>query len=254
MMKARKIIFNDEAQKKLVSGVNQLADAVVATLGPRANNVAVDKRWGAPAVLHDGVSVAREIALEDPFENMGAQLVRDASVKTNEAAGDGTTTATLLAQQLVNRGMKMISSGANAMMLRKGMNEAVQAVLHEIKKLSVPVTKEDWEKVATISAQDETIGRKIAQALELVGANGVVEVQEGNTMEIEIDHKEGLEFERGYFSPYFATDDATMEAEVQNPIILITDYHITNVQELIPFMENVQEVGHKNIVIVAESV
>lgn len=252
-MAAKQIVFDDQAQQKLVAGVNKLGAAVVATFGPRGANVAIDKSWGAPSVLHDGVSVAKEITLEDPFENMGAQLVKEAASKTNDAAGDGTTTATVLAQQLVNMGMKNITAGANPIMLRRGMSLAVEAVIGEIEKLAKPVKEADWVKVATISAQDAKIGEKIAEALKLVGSDGIVEVEEGRTMEIEIEHKEGMEFDKGYASPYFVTNTEHMEAVIENPYILITDQKVSNMQELLPFLEGVMRVS-KNLVIIADDI
>jgi chaperonin GroEL len=248
---AKKIIFNDEAQQKLVAGVNKLADAVVATFGPRGSNVAIDKSWGAPTVLHDGVSVAKEIVLEDPFENMGAQLVKEAASKTNDAAGDGTTTATVLAQQLVVMGMKNITAGANPIMLRRGMNSAVELIIKEIEKIAKPVKEDEWVKVATISAQDATIGEQIAKALKLVGANGLVEVEEGRTMEIEIEHKEGMSFDKGFASPYFVTNPDQMMAMVESPYILITDQKLSSMQDLLPVLENVMKLS-KNFVIIAD--
>ncbi len=250
-MPAKQILFDDQAQQKLVSGVNKLAKAVVATFGPRGANVAIDKSWGAPTVLHDGVSVAKEIQLEDPFENMGAQLVKEAASKTNDAAGDGTTTATVLAQQLVNMGMRNITAGANSIMLRRGMNAAVEVVIAQIDKLAKPVKEADWVKVATISAQDPKIGEKIAEALKLVGSDGIVEVEEGRTMEIEIDHKEGMEFDKGYASPYFATDGSRMESVIEKPLILITDQKISSMQDLLPFLEKVVP-NTKNLVLIAD--
>lgn len=252
-MPAKQIVFDDQAQQKLVSGVNQLANAVVATLGPRGANVAIDKSWGAPNVLHDGVSVAKEITLEDPFENMGAQLVKEAASKTNDVAGDGTTTATLLAQQLVVKGMRNITAGANPIMMRRGMDLAVKSVIKEIEKLAKPVKENEWVKVATISAQDEVIGQKIAEALKLVGSDGIVEVEEGKTMDITIEHTEGMEFDKGYASPYFVTDTEHMESVIDDPYILITDQKVSNVQELVPFLEKVMRVS-KNMVIIADDI
>ncbi len=252
-MPAKQIIFDDQAQQKLVIGVTKLANAVVATLGPRGANVAIDKSWGAPTVLHDGVSVAKEITLEDPFENMGAQLVKEAASKTNDVAGDGTTTATLLAQQLVVKGMRNITAGANPIVMRRGMDLAVKAVIAEIEKLSKKVKEEEWVKVATISAQNELVGQKIAEALKLVGKNGIVEVEEGKTMDITIKHTEGMEFDKGFASPYFVTDTEHMESVIEDPYILITDQKISNVQELVPFLEKVMRVS-KNLVLIADDI
>lgn len=252
-MSAKQILFHDDAQQKLVAGVNKLADAVVATLGPRGSNVAIDKSWGAPNVIHDGVTVAKEITLEDPFENMGAQLVKEAATKTNDEAGDGTTTATLLAQQLVVKGMRNITAGANPMILRRGMEKAVRAVIAEIDSLKKEVSKEDWVKVATISAQDEEIGKKIAEALNLVGKDGIVEVEEGKTMEITIEHKQGMQFDKGYASHYFVTDSDNMEAVIEDAHILITDQKISSMQELLPLLEQFMKIS-KNLVIIADDI
>lgn len=253
MATAKQLKFNDDAQQAMLAGINKLAKAVVTTLGPRGGNVAIDKAWGAPNVLHDGVSVAREITLEDPYENMGAQLVKEAASKTNDVAGDGTTTATLLAQQITTMGMKNIAAGANPMMVKKGIDLAVEAVIAEISRLSKPVKEEDWIKVATVSAQNEVIGEKIAQALKLVGKDGVVEVEEGKTMDIEIEHTEGMSFDKGYASAYFATNTDNMEAVLEDPYILITDQKVSSFQELLPFLEKLMKVS-KNLVIIADDV
>lgn len=252
-MSAKQLTFGDDARQKMVAGVNQLAAAVVTTLGPKGRNVAIDKSWGAPAVIHDGVSVAKEITLEDKFENMGAQLVKQAAERTNEAAGDGTTTATLLAQQITVKGMKYVTAGTNPMIMKKGIDKAVEAVVEEIRRLAKPVKKSDWAKVATISAQNEVIGAKIAEALELVGENGVVEVEEGKTMDITIEHKEGMVFDKGYASPYFAAGSETMEAEIRNPYILVTDAKITSMQDLVPMLEKFMNVS-KDLVIIADDI
>lgn len=252
-MAAKQLLFGDEARQKMVAGVNKLAQAVVTTLGPKGRNVALDKSWGAPSVLHDGVSVAKEITLEDKFENMGAQLVKQAAEKTNEAAGDGTTTATLLAQQITVKGMKYVTAGTNPMMMKRGIDKAVEAVVAEIKNLAKEVKKADWEKVATISAQNEVIGKKIAEALNLVGENGVVEVEEGKTTDITIEHKEGMSFDKGYASPYFAAGNENLEAELKNPYILVTDQKISSIQDLVPFLEKFVSVS-KDLVIIADDV
>jgi len=252
-MTAKQIIYGDDARQKLLAGVNKLAAAVVTTLGPRGRNVAIDKKWGAPTILHDGVSVAKEIELDDPFENMGAQLVKEAASKTNDAAGDGTTTATLLAQQLVAAGMKNVTAGSNPMMMKKGIDRAVEAVVTELKRVKTDVKKEDWVKVATISAQNEGIGKKIAEALNLVGKDGVVEVEESKGFEIEIEHKDGMAFDKGYVSAYFVTDSEHMEAEMADPYILVTDQKVTNIQEMVPFLESFVKVS-KNLVIIADDV
>ena len=250
---AKQLLFSDKARTKLLSGVNQLAKAVVTTLGPRGRNVALDKKWGSPAVVHDGVSVAKEIELKDPFENMGAQLVKEAASKTNDVAGDGTTTATVLAQSIVSTGMKNITAGANPMLIKRGIDKATAALVAELKKIAKDVKEEDWESVATISAGDAVIGKKISEALKLVGKNGLVEVEEGKGFEIEIDHKEGMEFDKGFASPYFATNADTMEAEISDAYILITDQKVSSISDLLPFLEKFVKVS-KNLVIVADEV
>ena len=250
---AKQIAFSDDARQKLLAGVDKLAKAVVTTLGPRGRNVAIDKKWGAPVVLHDGVSVAKEIELEDKFENMGAQLVKEAASKTNDVAGDGTTTATLLAQQIVRAGMRNITAGANPMQMKKGIDKAVSAVVTELKKNKKEIKEDEWQSVATVSAQNETIGEKITEALKLVGKDGVIEVEEGRGLEMEIEHKEGMAFDKGYASPYFVTDPAKMEASIENPYILITDQKITSISDFLPFLENIVKVS-KNLVIIAEDI
>jgi chaperonin GroEL len=252
-MAAKQLIFGDDAHQKLLTGVNKLAKAVVTTLGPRGRNVALDKKWGAPNVVHDGVSVAKEIELEDPFENMGAQLVKQAAEKTNDVAGDGTTTATLLAQQITADGFKHIAAGTNPMIMKRGVDLAVNAVVNELVSIKKDVTESDWEKVATISAQNELIGKKIAEALKLVGKDGVVEVEEGKTMDIEIEHTEGMEFDKGFASPYFVTDADHMEAVIEDAYILITDQKVSAIADLLPFLEKAIKVT-KNIVIIADDI
>jgi len=252
-MTAKQLAFGDDARQKLLSGVNQLARAVVTTLGPRGRNVALDKKWGTPAIVHDGVSVAKEIELEDPLENMGAQLVKEAASRTNDAAGDGTTTATLLAQQLVAGGMKSVTTGTNPMLMKKGIDQAVAAVVEELKRKKTDVKPEDWVKVATISAQNEVVGEKIAEALKLVGKDGVVEVEESKGLEIEIEHKDGMAFDKGYISSYFVTNPDRMEAELENPYLLVTDQKISSIQDLVPFLESFVKVS-KNLVILADDI
>ncbi len=252
-MAAKQLKFGDDARQKMLIGINKLADAVTITLGPRGRNVAIDKAWGGPTVIHDGVSVAKEIELEDKFENMGAQLVKEAAEKTNDDTGDGTTTATLLAQKIANKGMKYVTAGTNPMIMKRGIDRAVKSVVAEIHNLAKPVKKSDWQKVATISAQNEVIGEKIAEALTLVGKDGVVEVEEGKTMEITIEHKEGMEFDKGFASPYFVTDSDNMESIIEDPHILVTDQKISNIQELLPMLESLVKVS-KNFVIIAEDV
>lgn len=250
---AKQLVFSEEARQKLLIGVNKLTKAVATTLGPRGRNVALDKKWGAPNVVHDGVTVAKEIELEDPFENMGAQLVKQAAEKTNDLAGDGTTTATVLAQAIVNEGMKNITAGANPMLMKRGIDKAVDTVVAEIKRTAKPVKEEDWVKVASISAGSEEIGAKIAEALKSVGKDGVVEVEESKGFELEIEHKEGMEFDKGYVSAYFVTNPDSMEAVVENPYILITDQKIAAINDLLPFLESLIKVS-KNLVIIADEI
>lgn len=250
---AKQLKFGEDARQSLVKGVNILAKAVVTTLGPKGRNVALDKKWGAPNVVHDGVTVAKEVELEDPFENMGAQLVKEAASKTNDVAGDGTTTATLLAQSIVNIGFKNVTAGANPMILKAGMEKGVEAVVAEIKKMAKTIKPEDIAKVATISAQDEKIGALIAEALQKVGKDGVVTVEEGRGLAMEIEYKEGMEFDKGYASAYFVTNPDKMEAEIENPYILITDKKISSIQDLLPFLENFVKVS-KNLVIIADDI
>ena len=251
---AKQLIFSEEARQKLLKGINILAKAVVTTLGPKGRNVALDKKWGAPSIVHDGVTVAKEIDLEDPFENMGAQLIKEAASKTNDVAGDGTTTSTLLAQAIVAKGLKNITAGANPMLIKKGIDKGVLAVVDKIKKISKPVkADEEISQVATISSADENIGSKIADALKTAGRDGVVEVEESKGFEMSIDHKEGMEFDKGFTSPYFVTNPDKMEAEIKEPLILITDQKITAVADFLPFLENVVKVS-KNIVIIADEI
>lgn len=252
-MAAKQLLFGDDARQKMLAGINKLADAVTVTLGPKGRNVALDKSWGAPTVIHDGVSVAKEITLEDKFENMGAQLVKEAASKTNDVAGDGTTTATLLAQQIAVKGMKYVTAGTNPMIMKKGIDRAVDTVVSEIRRLAKPVSESDWEKVATISAQNEVIGKKIAEALKLVGKDGVVEVEEGKSLDITIEHKEGMEFDKGFASAYFVTDSDHMEAVIESPYILVTDQKISSIQDLLPMLEKLMTVS-KNFVIIAEDI
>lgn len=216
--------FDTEAREKLLKGINTLTDAVASTLGPKGRNVAIDKKWGAPNVVHDGVTVAKEIELEDPFENMGAQLLKEAASKTNDIAGDGTTTSTVLAQAIVNEGLKSIQSGANPMILKKGIERAIETLVVELRTMSKKITTpEEIAQVATISAADEKIGTMISEAIQKVGKDGVITVEEGKTMETTVDHKEGMEFDKGYASPYFVTDTDKMEASLEDPYLLITD-------------------------------
>src|SRR5579884_3208319 len=252
-MPAKQLEFSEEARRSLREGIDAMADAVKTTLGPRGRHVALDKKFGAPNVTHDGVTVAKEIELEDPFQNMGAQLVKEAASKTNDKAGDGTTTATLLAQAIVNEGMKNVTAGANPMILREGIEKALAAVIAEIKAMARPVKDTDVVRVATISAQNEEIGEKIAQAIAKVGKDGVITVEEGRGTELEVTYTEGMQFDKGYASAYFVTNADKMEAEVDNPYILITDKKISSLNELLPFLENFVKVS-KNLVIIADEI
>lgn len=251
---AKILKFDADAREKLLKGINTLTDAVAATLGPKGRNVAIDRKWGAPNVVHDGVTVAKEIELEDPFENMGAQIVKEAASKTNDIAGDGTTTATVLAQAIASEALKNIQAGANPMVLRRGIDRAVIEVVAELKKMSKKlVTPEEITQVATISAQNEEIGRLISEAIAKVGKDGVITVEEGKTMQMSVDYKEGMEFDKGYQSPYFATDSDKMEASLEDPYILLTDKKISTMAELMPFLEKFVQVS-KTLVIIAEEV
>lgn len=253
-MTAKQIKYSADARTKLVSGVNQLANAVAVTLGPKGRNVALDKKWGAPNIIHDGVSVAKEIELEDPFENMGAQLVKEAAVKTADIAGDGTTTATVLAQSIVNEGVKNITAGANPMMMRRGLLKASEYVVGELKAKAKAIKIDDAASVATISAGDTELGALIADALKKVGGkNGVVTVEEGQGFETTVEHKEGMSFDKGYASAYFVTNADTMESELDSPYILVTDQKVTSIQEMVPFLESFVKVS-KNLVIIADDV
>ncbi|PJE67228.1 chaperonin GroEL [Candidatus Shapirobacteria bacterium CG10_big_fil_rev_8_21_14_0_10_40_9] len=249
---AKQLLYSEEAREKLKKGIDAVARAVGTTLGPKGRNIALDKKWGAPSVVHDGVSVAKEIELKDPFENMGAQLIREAADKTNDATGDGTTTATILTQAIVNEGIKNITAGANPMVLIKGIEKAAQKVVESIKKQAKPVKGgQDITQIATISAASPEIGQKIAEALEKVGRDGVVTVEEGKGLTIDIEYKEGMEFNNGYVSPYFVTNPEKMEAEIENPYILITDKKISALDEFLPFLENFVKTS-KDLVIVAD--
>ncbi len=251
-MAAKQLKFGEDARVALVNGVNKLAQAVVTTMGPKGRNVALDKKWGAPNVIHDGVTVAKDIELADPFENMGAQMVKEAATKTGDLAGDGTTTATLLAQSIVNAGMKAIAAGANPMILRNGLNKGVEAVVAEIAKMSKPVKgQSDIVQIATVSAGDAEIGKFIAEALEEVGKDGLVTVEEGKGLVMEKEYKKGMEFDKGYASPYFVTNVDKMETSISDPYIFITDKKISDVQELVKLLEKVIPVS-KNLVIIAE--
>ena len=251
---AKQIIYGEQARKALQSGINQLADTVKITLGPKGRNVVLDKKYGSPLITNDGVTIAKEIELEEPFENMGAQLVKEVSTKTNDVAGDGTTTATLLAQALVREGIKNVSAGANPMVIKKGMKKAVEVAVESVKSNSKAVEgNEDIARVATVSASDEYIGSLIADAMGKVSADGVITVEESKTADTTCDVVEGMQFDRGYISPYMVTDADKMEAVIDDPYILITDKKITNIQEILPLLETILKAGQK-LVIIAEDV
>lgn len=251
---AKILKFDSEAREKLLKGINTLTEAVAATLGPKGRNVAIDRKWGSPNVVHDGVTVAKEIELEDPYENMGAQILKEAASKTNDIAGDGTTTATVLAQAIVSEALKNVQAGANPMVLRRGIDQAVSAVVEELRRMSKKLTTpEEITQVATISAQNEEIGKLISEAITKVGKDGVITVEEGKTMEMSVDYKEGMEFDKGYQSPYFVTDSDKMEASLEDPYILITDKKISAMTDLMPFLEKFVQAS-KTLVIIAEEV
>ena len=251
---AKQIIYGEEARRALLAGIDKLSNTVKITLGPKGRNVVLDKKYGAPAITNDGVTIAKEIELEDPVENMGAQLVKEVATKTNDVAGDGTTTATLLAQTLVNDGMKNVAAGANPMAVKKGIQKAVEKAVEAIKAESKPVsTNDDIARIATISSGDETIGKLIAEAMAKVSADGVITVEESKTSETSCDVVEGMQFDRGYISPYMVTDTDKMEAVLDEPFILITDKKISNIQEILPLIEQLAKSGRK-LVIIAEDV
>lgn len=252
---AKQIVFKDDARQKLFAGVRKLADAVRITLGPKGRYVVLDKKYGPPTITNDGVTIAKEIELKDPFENIGAQLVKEVATKTNDVAGDGTTTATVLAHAMVSEGIRNVTAGANPIHLRRGMEKAVQAIIEELKKVSKKVTtEEEMAQVATISSKDEHIGKLIATALTKVGSDGVVTVEESQTMGMEIDFVEGMQFDQGYISPYMVTDPGRMEASFDDPKILITDKKISSIQEILPVLEKLAHAGRKELVIIAEDV
>lgn len=251
---AKQILFNEEARRSLERGVNALADAVKVTLGPKGRNVVLEKKFGAPTITNDGVTIARDIELEDPFENMGAQLVKEVSIKTNDVAGDGTTTATVLAQAMINEGMRNVAAGANPMVLKKGIKKAVDVLVDELKNVSQKVeTKAAKAQVASISAADDEIGNLIADAMEKVGDDGVITVEESKTMETHLETVEGMQFDRGYISPYMATDADKMEAVLSNPYVFITDRKITMIADIMPVLEKVVQNGGE-LLIIAEDI
>jgi chaperonin GroEL len=252
---AKQISFSEDARRRLKVGVDILADAVKTTLGPKGRNVALDKKWGAPTVTHDGVTVAKEIELTDPYENMGAQLLKEAATKTNDVAGDGTTTATVLAQAIVNEGLKNVAAGANPMLLKRGIEMAAEAVANSIRQGSIEVKgKDDIAHVASISAADDEIGNLIAEVMDKVGKDGVITVEESKGLAFETEYVDGMQFDRGYISPYFISDAETMQAVLTNPYILIYDKKISSAQDIVPILEKLVQTGKRDLVIIAEDV
>lgn len=252
---AKQIAFSEDARRKLKIGIDTLATAVSTTLGPKGRNVALDKKFGAPTITHDGVTVAKEIELEDPFENMGAQLLKEAATKTNDIAGDGTTTATVLAQHIVDEGLKNIAAGANPMLLKRGIEAGTSALAAKIREMAITIDSvEEIASVASISAQDREIGELIASVMDKVGKDGVITVEESRSLEFETEYVEGMQFDRGYISPYFVTDPDTMEAVIEDAYILIHDKKISSAQDIVPVLEKLVQIGKKNLVIIAEDV
>ncbi|NMC16449.1 MAG: chaperonin GroEL [Chloroflexi bacterium] len=252
---AKQLIFSDEARRALKNGVDILANAVATTLGPKGRNVALDRKYGSPTITHDGVTVAKEIELKDPFENMGAQLLKEAATKTNDIAGDGTTTSTVLAHAMVSEGLKNLAAGANPMLLKRGIEAAAKAVAEAIHEQAIAITtKEEIGSVATISAQDVEIGKLIADVMDKVGKDGVITVEESKGLEFETEYVEGMQFDRGYISPYFVTDNEHMEASLDDPYILIYDKKISAAADMVPLLEKMIQVGKREIVIIAEDV
>jgi chaperonin GroEL len=252
---AKQLVFSDDARRKLIKGVDVVAEAVITTLGPKGRNVALDRKFGAPTITHDGVTVAKEIELEDPFENMGAQLLKEAATKTNDIAGDGTTTSTVLAHAIVTDGMKNLASGANPMLLKRGIEAATKSVAERISAQAIPVkTKDDIANVASVSAQDREIGELIAEVFDKVGNDGVITVEDSQGLEFETDYVEGMQFDRGYLSPYFVSNTETMEAEIEEPYLLIHDKKISAAQDLVPLLEKLVQSGKRDLVIIAEDI
>jgi chaperonin GroEL len=252
---AKQLAFSEDARRRLKVGVDALAAAVATTLGPKGRNVALDKKFGAPTITHDGVTVAKEIELEDPYENMGAQLLKEAATKTNDIAGDGTTTATVLAQNIVNEGLKNVVAGANPMLLKRGIEAGTEALSKKIANMAVSIdSTEDIASVAAISAQDQEIGKLIAEVMDKVGKDGVITVEESQSLEFEQEYVDGMQFDRGYISPYFITDSDSMEASIEDAHILIHDKKISSAQDLVPILEKLIQTGKRNLVIIAEDI
>jgi chaperonin GroEL len=254
-MAAKQLVFSEDARRKLKHGMNVVAEAVSATLGPKGRNVAIDRKFGSPTITHDGVSVAKEIELEDPFENMGAQLLKEAAQKTNDIAGDGTTTSTVLAHAIVNEGLKALEAGYNPMLLKHGISIATESVVEELRKMSVKIdTKEDIGNVATNSAADEEIGNLIADVMDKVGKDGVITVEESKSMQFEQEYVEGMQFDRGYLSPYFITSTDKMEAVISDAYVLIHEKKISAAQDIVPLLEKLVQIGKRELVIIAEDI
>ena len=254
-MAAKQLVFGEEARRKLRNGIDVLAEAVATTLGPKGRNVGLDRKFGSPTITHDGVTVAKEVELEDPFENMGAQLLKEAATKTNDIAGDGTTTSTVLAHAMVAEGLKTLAAGANPMMLKRGIEAASKSIADAIKEQAIVIsTKEEIANVATISAQDRQIGNLISEVMDKVGKDGVITVEESKGLEFEQEYVEGMQFDRGYISAYFITDSEHMEAVIQDPYILIYDKKISAAQDLLPLLEKLVQIGKRELVIIAEDV
>ena len=254
-MPAKQLIFSEEARRSLKKGIDVMAFAVGTTLGPKGRNVALDKKWGAPTITHDGVTVAKEIELEDPYENMGAQLLKEAATKTNDVAGDGTTTATVLAHMIVTEGLKNVAAGANPMLIKRGIEKATQAIVESVKEQSEElVTKDEIANVAAISANDKQIGELIAEVMDKVGKDGVITVEESKGLAFETEYVEGMQFDRGYMSPYFITNPESMQAELEDPYILIHDKKISAATDIIPILEKLVQVGKRDLVVISEDV
>ena len=254
-MAAKQLVFGEEARHRLQRGMDLLATAVVTTLGPKGRNVAVDRKFGSPTITHDGVTVAKEVELEDPFENMGAQLLKEAATKTNDIAGDGTTTATVLAHSMVREGMKNLAAGANPMLLKRGIEAATKAVAEKIKAQAIEITtKEEIANVASISAQDRTIGELIAEVMDKVGKDGVITVEESKGLEFETEYVEGMQFDRGYISPYFISDPEHMEASIEDAYILVYDKKISAASDIVPLLEKLVQIGKRELLIISEDV
>ena len=254
-MPAKQLVFGEDARRHLKIGIDTLANAVKTTLGPKGRNVALEKKWGAPTITHDGVTVAKEIELEEPFQNMGAQLLKEAATRTNDVAGDGTTTATVLAQAIVNEGLKNVAAGANPMLLKRGIEKATKAAVEALQKISDDVKdKEEIAHVAAISANDREIGELIAEVMDKVGKDGVITVEEGKGLGFEVEYVEGMQFDRGYISPYFITNAERMEAVLEEPYILVTDRKISAATDIVPILEKLVQVGKRELVVIAEDV